>query len=71
MKKKITSVQYNKIALIFNKAMANKTSHIKNRVKRSGAVTIQEGKAVKSSILSPDSEELNEIEKILHSLIKT
>lgn len=51
--------------------MANKTSHIKNRVKRSGAVTIQEGKAVKSSILSPDSEELNEIEKILHSLIKT
>ena len=70
IKKKITPQQYDKIASIFSKAIANKASHIKNRVKMSGAITIQEGKAVKSCILSPNSEELNEIEKILKDIIK-
>lgn len=36
----------------------------------SGAITIQDVNAVKSCILSPNSEELNEIEKILNDIIK-
>jgi len=70
VKKKITHQQYNKIASIFKEAIVNKASHIKNRVKLSGAITMQEGKAVKSCILSPNSEELREIEKILKDIIK-
>ncbi len=70
VKKKITQQQYNKIASIFNEAIANEASHIKNRVKLSGVITMQEGKVVKSCILSPNSEELNEIEKILKVIIK-
>ena len=69
MKKKITPQQYDKIASIFKKAIANEASHIKNRVKMSGVITMQEGKGVKSCILSPDSKELNEIEKILKDTI--
>jgi len=70
VKKKITQQQYNIIASIFNKAMANEASHIKNRVKMSGLITMQQGKVVKSCILNPNSEELNEIEKILKDIIK-
>jgi hypothetical protein len=70
VKKKITQQQYNKIASIFKEAIANGASHIKNRVKMSGVITIQEGKTVKSCILNPTSAELNEIEKILKDIIK-
>ena len=70
VKKKITQQQYDKIASLFKKAIANEASHIKNRVKMSGAITMQEGKLVKSCTLSPNSEELNEIEKILKETIK-
>jgi len=70
VKKKITQQQYNKIALIFKEAIANGASHIKNRVKMSGVITIQEGNNVKSCILNPTSEELNEIEKIIKDIIK-
>lgn len=70
IKKNITQQQYNKIESIFKGALANKTSHIRNRVKMSGAITMQEGKVVKSCILSPNSDELNEIEKILKDTIK-
>ena len=69
-KKKITQQQYNKIALIIKEAIANQASHIKNRVKMSGVITIQEGNVVKSCILSPNSDELNEIEKLLKDTIK-
>ncbi len=70
VKKTITQHQYEKIASIFTKAMANEASHIKNRVKGSGAITIQEGNTVKSCNLSPNSEQLNEIERILKDIIK-
>ena len=70
VKKKITQHQYNKIKSIFKKAITNEASHIKNRVKMSGTITIQEGNTVKSCILSPNSEELNKIEKILNDIIK-
>ena len=68
--KKITQQQYNKIASIFKEAIANQASHINNRVKLSGVITIREGNAVKSCILSPNSEELKEIEKILKYTMK-
>ena len=70
VKKTITQQQYDKIASIFKKALANEASHIKNRVKMSGVIMFQEGKVVKSCILSPNSEELNEIETILRNTIK-
>ncbi len=70
VKKKITQQQYNKIASTIKEAIANKASHIKNRVKLSGVITIQEANAVKSCILSPNSEELKKIEKILKDIIQ-
>ena len=70
VKKTITRLQYDKMVSIFKKAMANKASHIKNRVKMSGAITIREGDFETSCILSPNSEELNQIEKILKDTIK-
>ena len=70
VKKLITQQQYNKITSIFKKAIANKASHIKNRVKMSGVITIGEGDFETSCILSPNSEELNQIEKILKDTIK-
>jgi hypothetical protein len=70
VKKKITPHQYNKIVTTFKDAIANTASHIKNRVKMSGVITIQEGNSVKSFKLSPNSEELNEIEIILKDIIK-
>ena len=39
-------------------------------MKMSGAITIQEGNAVKLCIIRPNSDELNEIEKILKDIIK-
>ncbi len=70
MIKKISRHQYDKITSIFKEAIANEASHIKTRVKMSGAITMQEGNAVKSCILRPNSEELNEIEKILKNIIQ-
>jgi len=70
VKKKINQQQYHKIASIIKKAIANKASHIKNRVKMSGLITIQEANAVKSCILSPNSEELNKIEELLKDIIQ-
>jgi len=70
VKKSISQQQYDKIASIFKEAIANEASHIKNRVKMSGVITIQEGNNVKSCILSPNSEEAKEIEKIVKDIIK-
>jgi len=41
----------------------------KNKFERLIILTIQEGNAVKSCILNPNSEELNEIEIILKDII--
>lgn len=69
-KKEINKLQYAKITSIINKTIRNKESHIKNRVKMSGMIIIQEKDEKKTYILSPNSKELNEIEKILHNIIK-
>ena len=70
VKKTITQQQYEKVRSIFKMAIENKANHIKNRVKMSGAITIKEGEVVRSFILSPNSEELYEIEKVLREIIK-
>ena len=70
MKKTITQHEYEKIASVFTKAMTNEASHVKNRVKGSGAISIQEGSSVKLCILSPNSEKLNEIERLLKAILK-
>jgi hypothetical protein len=70
VKKKITPHQYKKIMITFKDAIANTANHIENRVKMSGAITVQEGNTVKSFILRPNSKELNEIEIILKDIIK-
>ncbi len=67
VKKTITQHQYEAILSIFNEAVANEASHVKDRVKGSGAITIRKET---SHLLSPNSENLSEIEKILKETIK-
>ncbi|MBY9019899.1 MAG: hypothetical protein KGD67_02495 [Candidatus Lokiarchaeota archaeon] len=69
-KRKLTSHQYDEIASIIKEAITNKPSHIKNRVKMSGVISIQEEITVRSFILNPKSEELKKIDKILQEIIK-
>jgi len=68
-KKELSRIQYNQLTNILNVAIKNKKIHIKNRVKMSGMIVIQEENKEKAYILSPDSEERLKIEKILHDLI--
>lgn len=70
MKKEISKSQFEKIVLVIKKAIGNKKSHIKNRVKASGLIIIEEGNDEETCILNPGSEELANIEEMLHSLIK-
>ena len=69
LKKTINQNQFEKLQLVFNKALRNKASHTRNRVKGSGVITIQEGNSVKSCIISPNSEIIKEIESTLNDLI--
>ena len=69
VKKTITQHQYETLLSIFNEAVANEASHVKDRVKGSGAITIRKGYTEISRILSPNSETLNEIERILKDMI--
>ena len=71
VKKKITHHQYETILSIFNEAIANEANHIKDRVKGSGVITMRKGYAEISRILSPNSETLNEIERILKDTINS
>ncbi len=68
-KKEISEIQYNKLATSLNVAIKNKKCHIKNRVKISGLIVIQEENKEKAYILSPDSKEIQRIEKLLHDII--
>ena len=69
VKKTITQNQFEKLLLVFNKAVENKASHAKTRVKGSGLITIQQGDSVKSCIKSPNSEDMKEIERVLNDVI--
>ena len=69
VKKTINQNQFEKLLLIFTRALENKASNVENRVKGSGVITIQQGDSVKSCIKSPNSEDMKEIERILNDLI--
>ena len=68
-KKELSKIQYNQLTTMLNLAIKNKNIHIKNRVKMSGMIVIQEENKQYAYILSPDSKETQKIEKILHDLI--
>ncbi|TET61649.1 MAG: hypothetical protein E3J52_00735 [Promethearchaeota archaeon] len=69
IKKEISEIQYNKLATSLNIAIKNKKCHIKNRVKMSGLIVIQEENKEKAYILSPGSEEISKIENLLKNMI--
>ena len=66
-KTEISKLQYEEIISVFSEAIQNKSCHIKNRVKGSGRIIVNERKGIKIYIISPNSEELDKIEKTLHS----
>jgi len=70
IKKEITKLQYRKIISILYEAIAKKEIQIKNRVKMSGMIIIQEKGKKKVYILEPLSKEIENIEKILLEIIK-
>ena len=69
IKKEISEIQYNKLTISLNIAIKNKKCHIKNRVKMSGLIVIQEENKEKAYILSPGSEEISKIENLLKNMI--
>ena len=71
IKKEISKLQYNQLKKSFNDTFKNKEIHIKDRVKRSGMIIIQEKSEKKICIINPDSQELQKIENNLKYLIKT
>lgn len=70
VKKMLAPHEYNEIVSTFKNAIADEASHFKDRVKGSGVISIQEGNAASSCILSPNSEKLNEIEIMLKEMLK-
>ena len=71
VKKEISKSQYKNIISIFVEAIKNKESHIKNRVKMSGRIIELEGDKKNIYILSPNSEEKNNIERVLREIIES
>ncbi|MFX1273850.1 MAG: hypothetical protein ACFFBP_20840 [Promethearchaeota archaeon] len=69
VKKKITNVQYDEIIAIINEAVRKKEYHIKNRVKLSGMIIINDGSNEKIYILAPLSEHVINIEKKLKKIV--
>jgi len=69
IKKELSKMQYDQLASTLNLAIKNNKIHIKNRVKMSGMIVIQEKIKDKAYILSPDSKETQKIENILHDII--
>ncbi len=68
IKKEISKQQYDNITKIIDEAVSNDQSHVKDRVKMSGMITIKEGNDRKTCILSPTSKEKEKIEKFLQEL---
>lgn len=68
-KKELSKTQYNQLTTILNVAIKNKKIHIKNRVKMSGMIVIQEDNKENAYILSPNSEEVQKIESLLQDTI--
>ncbi|MCK4380099.1 MAG: hypothetical protein KAW51_03110 [Candidatus Lokiarchaeota archaeon] len=69
IKKEISNLQYNQLVSTLNIAIKNKKSHIKNRVKASGMIIIQDKNKENKCILNPNSKEVQNIETLLHDTI--
>ncbi|MFX0095917.1 MAG: hypothetical protein ACFFBD_29530, partial [Candidatus Hodarchaeota archaeon] len=69
-KKAINKLQYDEIISFINGVIKNKEIHIKNRVKMSGMIIVQEGNNKKVYIIAPNSKEIDIIEKTLQEIIK-
>lgn len=70
VKKKISKSQYKKILSVIHKAVENKKIHIKERIKTSGMITIQDNQNAKTYIIKPHSTEQRNIENILTEILK-
>ena len=70
IKKELSKLQHDKITSILNEVIRNEENHVKNRVKKSGMITIQEKNDKKTFIIGPNSKKLHEIEKTLQHMIK-
>jgi len=68
-KKEISEKQYNQLTSILNVAIKNKKNHIKNRIKSSGMIVVEEKNKEKAYILRPDSLEKSKIENLLQNIV--
>ena len=68
-KKEISEKQYNQLTSILNIAIKNKKIHIKNRIKSSGMIVVEEKNKEKAYILRPDSLEKSKIENLLQNIV--
>ena len=69
IKKEINKLEYDQLISTLNRAMNNEKIHIKNRVKASGMIIIQDKNKENMCILNPNSKEVQNIEKMLQDII--
>jgi len=68
-KMKISQLDYDNIMKIINKAIANKSIHIENRVKGSGLIIIQVNDSENSYIIKSASQEQLQIEELFKKIL--
>ncbi len=69
-KKKITNHQYQELVTLLKEISKKKEIHMKDRVKLSGLIVIQENRKQFTFILKPHSKEINIIEESLKEIIE-
>jgi hypothetical protein len=65
----ISASQFAAITQLFDEAVANKTVHIEDRIKTSGAISIVKGDVRTQIILAPGSSEKEAIESLLKQIL--
>jgi hypothetical protein len=65
----ISDAQFEAIGQLFNTAVSNKSVHIKDRVKTSGAISIAKGNSNTQVILAPQCKEKQDIESFLKKIL--
>lgn len=65
----ISAEQFESIGHVFDKAVANKTVHIQDRMKTSGAISIMKGNNHTQVILAPGCAEKEAIESLLKQIL--
>lgn len=66
----ISPEQFELIGQLFDKAVANKSVHIEDRMKTSGAISIVRGDKTTGVILAPGCKEKEEIERTLKGMLR-